>query len=434
VDAKAPDAEVAKLGQSLTPIGAEKAASKDGVIPAWTGGLSASDFGDTFKSFKQGDFYPDLFANDKPVFTINHENYQQYAARLPAGALQMLKSYPSYFLKVYPTRRTVGFPDFIATATKANAPQATLEGVNRLQNASVGFPFPIPQSGSEAIWNHKTRYLGGTVDQTANIIVVEPDGSFHTSEYTQSVQFLYSNAGIPEDKKQGLLFQLERKQTAPPRLAGQVSLAWEHMDGSRDAWIYLPATHRVLKAPTLAFDSPLGGTDGGVSTDQSDMFNGSLEQYSWKLLGNRDMYIAYNNFHLQRPELKYGKVISERHMNPENLRYELHRVWVVEATLAPGQTNVISRRVMYLDEDSWTIAAVDCYDSHNVLWKYEEGHLLPLFVNKVVVPAPEVVYDFNSGRYIVINLANELPYVAKFGVSLTPDYFTPQYLQSTGRQ
>ncbi len=426
--------QAAQIGQSLTSVGAEKGASKDGRIPAWSGGASAAQFGAAFKGFKEGDFYPDLFNADKPVLKITHDNYSQYAAQLPEGAKQMLRSYPEYFLNVYPTRRTAAFPEAIYQATKANATTAQLQGDDALTHASVGFPFPIPQSGAEVIWNHKTRYLGGTVDQTANIIVVDQSGSFHTAEYTQSAQFFYSNPAIPADKQQGLIFQLVRKQTAPPRLRGQVSMAWEHLDGSRDAWIYLPGTHRVLKAPTLAFDSPMAGADGGVSTDQSDMFNGSLQQYSWKLLGKREMYIGYNNYHLQQPNLKYAQLIKSHHLNPDYLRYELHRVWVVEASLKQGMSNVIQRRVFYVDEDSWTIAAVDCYDSHKQLWRYEEAHLLPLFVDHIVVPAPEVVYDFSAGRYVVINLANELPYVAKFGVTLPADYFTPQYLQSTGRQ
>jgi hypothetical protein len=432
--AKAPAEDVARLGQSLTPVGAEQAASADGKIPAWTGGASVGDFGSAFQNFKEGDAYPDVFAGDKPLFKITHDNYTQYAAQLPAGAVEMLKRYPEYFLNIYPTRRTASFPAAIYQATKANAATAHLEGNDDLRDAHLGFPFPIPQSGAEVIWNHKVRYLGDTVDETANLLVVSPGGDFHTADYTQSVQFFYANPKMAEDKKQGLIFQLERTQTGPPRVAGQVSLAWERMNGTRDAWAYLPGTHRVLTAPMLAFDSPMAGADGGVSTDQSDMFNGSLKMYSWKLLGKREMYIGYNNFHLQEPSLKYKDIIRTHHLNPEHLRYELHRVWVVEATLQPGLANVLARRVFYVDEDSWTIAAVDCYDNHNQLWRYQEGHLVPLLVDKVVVPAPEVVYDFNSGRYVAINLTNELRYVAKFGVALPADYFTPQYLQNTGRQ
>lgn len=434
VSARVSAEAAAQLGQSLTLVGAEKSASADGRIPAWTGGIKPADFGNKFSNFKQGDFYPELFAEDKPKFRITHDNYKKYANELPVGAQEMLSRYPEYYLNVYPTRRTATYPDFINQATRANATTAHLEGSDDLRDAKLGFPFPIPKSGMEVIWNHKVRYLGSTVDQTGNFLVVSQKGDIHAASYTQSVRFLYGNPKLPQEDKQGMIFQLVRTQTAPPRLAGQVTMAWEYQDGSREAWLYTPGVHRVLKAPSLGFDSPMIGTDGGVSIDQGDMFNGSLKQYSWKLLGKRPMYIAYNNYHLQQQSLKYSDLVRIHHLAPEHLRYELHRVWVVEATLAPGLKNVIAKRVFYVDEDSWTIAAVDGYDSRGQIWRYQEGHLLPLIVDQIVVPAPMAVYDFNSGRYVLTNLINELPYVAKFGVKLSADYFTPQRILSSGRQ
>ena len=43
--AKLSDAEIARLGADLTPVGAEKAGNKDGSIPEWTGGLCAPPAG-----------------------------------------------------------------------------------------------------------------------------------------------------------------------------------------------------------------------------------------------------------------------------------------------------------------------------------------------------------------------------------------------------
>src|SRR3546814_2819279 len=92
------------------------------------------------------------------------------------------------------------------------------------------------------------------------------------------------------------------------------------------------------------------------------MFNGALDRYNWKLLGKREMYIPYNSTRIVSPDATYDKVIRRGHINPEYARYELHRVWVVEATLKAGLRHAFSKRVFYVDEDSWSIAAVDCYD------------------------------------------------------------------------
>jgi len=52
-------ADLAKLGTTLTPIGAEKAGNAAGTIPAWDGGVTRVQAG-----YKPGGAYPDPFAAD----------------------------------------------------------------------------------------------------------------------------------------------------------------------------------------------------------------------------------------------------------------------------------------------------------------------------------------------------------------------------------
>ncbi|HVT35761.1 MAG TPA: DUF1329 domain-containing protein [Nevskiaceae bacterium] len=429
--AKAPADQVSKLGQELTPVGALKAANKDGTIPEWTGGMTTLPA--SFNNYKPGDYYPDPFPDDKPQFRITHDNYKQYADRLSAGTAWLLERYPDYSLAVYPTRRTALFPDALYAATKANAASATLAGEDALKDASLGFPFPIPQNGAEAIWNHKVRYRGDSVQQSGTLFVVARSGKYERADYTTSAQFVYGNVKKPGSLSDNIIQQVLRKEVSPPRLAGGMTLVWDHLDGTRDAWQYSPGSNRIRQAPIVAFDNPINGSDGLQNVDQADMFNGSLQRYSWKLVGKKELYIPYNNYRMIRPELKYADLIAPTHLNPAHPRYELHRVWVVEATLKPGQGNVYKKRVFYIDEDSWTITAVDCYDNRDTLWRYQEGFVIPLVVDKAVVAAPLIVYDLPSGRYVVNNLPNEQGYVAKFNLPFPAGYFTPQNLQKMGR-
>ena len=196
-----------------------------------------------------------------------------------------------------------------------------------------------------------------------------------------------------------------------PIAAYNGTLVWDRLDGGRDAWQFSPGTARVRQAPSVAFDNPAAGTDALQNVDQTDMFNGSQRKYSWKLLGKKEMYVPYNNYRLVRPELKLKDLIQPGHLNPEHLRYELHRVWIVEAEVKPGEGNVYRKRRFYLDEDSWSVVAVDCYDARDTLWRYQEGFVIPL----------------------VNNLPNEQGYIAKFGVSFPPGFFTPQNLKKLGR-
>ena len=145
--------------------------------------------------------------------------------------------------------------------------------------------------------------------------------------------------------------------TAPARLAGGILLVHETLDQvkkPRDAWLYNPGQRRVRRAPQVAYDNPGTAADNMRTTDQLDMFNGAPDRYDWKLVGKREIYVPYNSYRLQDPKLKYKDIITPLHINPDHLRYELHRVWVVEATLQTGERHIYKKRVFYIDEDSWS--------------------------------------------------------------------------------
>jgi hypothetical protein len=71
-------ADAARLGTTLTPMGAERAGNADGSIPAWTGGMTAAAQGAGPR--------PDPFAPERPLFSITASNLPRYADRLPEGA------------------------------------------------------------------------------------------------------------------------------------------------------------------------------------------------------------------------------------------------------------------------------------------------------------------------------------------------------------
>src|ERR1043165_7166012 len=97
----ASEAEAPRLGQDLTPIGAEMKGNADGSIPAWTGGITTPPAG-----YKPGMHHPDPFADDAPLYTVTPGNAGQYQDRLTPGQLALLKAYPDYKMIVYPSRRS----------------------------------------------------------------------------------------------------------------------------------------------------------------------------------------------------------------------------------------------------------------------------------------------------------------------------------------
>ena len=420
-------ATAADLGKTLTPVGAEKGANADGTIPAWTGGRP--------KSGPLSGEYPhdEQIDGDKPVFTITHDNYSKYADKLTEGHKELLKRYADYKMNVYPTHRTVAFPDFIYKATIANAGTCKMQGTDDPDNCSLGFPFPIPGSGAEVIWNHKLKWRGDAAQRYNNQFIVQPSGDYQATKILEQVKFYYANEKSPQAFKggQGEFLRYLSQTLEPPRLAGTFILVHEKTgtgDNGRAAWLYSPGLKRIRRAPTVQYDNPYEGTDGNQFYDQVDMFNGALDRYNWKLVGKKEFYLPYNSDKIAGNTVKYKDIIRAKHVNQDLARYELHRYWVVEADLKPGTNHTFKTRRFYVDEDSWNIEAVDDYDNKDQLYKFQEGHLVTAPNIQAASTVPEIIYDFFSGRYFITAAFNEDKPV-DLTVSWPDDYFTAASVQ-----
>ncbi|HUS25371.1 MAG TPA: DUF1329 domain-containing protein [Candidatus Binatia bacterium] len=372
----------------------------------------------------------------KPLYVVTNANLAQYKGQLTEGHRAMFATYPDYKMIVYPSARNAFFPDAIVKATVANATRASLAGTDDVQGAELGFPFPIPKSGAEPLWNHKLKFRGSAVKRYNNQAIVKADGSYKISKLLEDVKFKYANLKEPAATGRNKLFALYLQEVlSPPRVAGQIILVHETAGGAgntRAAWIYSPGLGRVNRAPDVGYDNPSIGSDGEQFNDQIDVFNGALDRYDWKLVGKRELLIPYNAWLLNSPTFKYKDIIRPGHINQDLARYELHRVWVVEATLRAGNRHRFRKRRFYLDEDSWAIAAVDCYDDRGALWKVQEAHLLTVPFIPTVTGIPEVIYDLQSKRYFLTALSNE-DMISDFEVSYADDYFSPGALQRKSR-
>jgi hypothetical protein len=403
--AKASAEEAARLGTELTPIGAEKGANADGSIPAWTPIKQ--------KGALKGEYTTDAVMDaEAPLFTITKANLGQYENFLTEGHRKLLSTYPSYKMNVYPSHRVVTWPDAVNEATRANATRATLTGTDVVEGATLGFPFPIPKTGAEVIWNHKLKWRGESVRRYNNQMIVQPSGQFQLTKIVEDVKFYYASIQkpLPLTKDQNMFIKYLSQTIAPPRMAGTFILVHEKGgvgNEGRAAWLYSPGLRRIRRAPTVCCDNPYEGTDGHQFYDQVDMFNGVLERYNWKLVGKREIFTGYHGNKLAGNKVKFKDIAKAKHLNQDLPRYEKHRVWVVEATLKAGTNHTFKKRVMYVEEDGWNIVAVDNYDARDQLYQFQEGHY-------VVAPnilaggtVPELIYHFNSGRYFITAAANE---------------------------
>ncbi|MGB1556168.1 MAG: DUF1329 domain-containing protein [Oceanococcaceae bacterium] len=406
--------EANRLGQDLTPVGALKAGNgktdPSVAIPEWDGDYQWQSVPEARRRYPES--YPGI-GDQKVLFTIDRSNYEQYRDRLSPGHIALIEAYDTYKLPVYGSVRTARFPEFFNEATRKNATNARLENFGEsLAGAITGVPFPIPGNGQEIIWNHKTRYRGQSVTRYNTQLAVQTNGSFTELQLQEDVLFSYNLPGAkPEDLDNVMTYFLQLT-TAPPRIAGQILLVHETMDqmlDTRRAWLYNPGQRRVRRAPNVAYDNPGTGSDGLRTNDQLDVFNGATDRYEWKLIGKKEMYIPYNAYQLADNRKGYKDLTMARHMKPDNLRYELHRVWVVDSFLREGTSHIYKRRTFYVDEDTWTIALVDIYDARDQLWRVQEYHSIMLPWLQSVGPAGGAVFDLQSGRYLVMELSNQEP-------------------------
>lgn len=422
--AKVSESEAARLGKDLTPVGATKAGSANGKIPAWPETVSKADI-----------------LAEKPLFTIDRNNVDKYKSNLSPGQIALIKHYPSYKMTVYPSHRTAQFPKRVYDLAKKNATSAELvAGGNGLNNFDETVPFAIPQNGLEVIWNHITRFRGGKVERTMVQTPVQRNGAFTPIKIRDRIVWpQHLSDGYDKDKDSNILFYFTQQVLAPARLTGNILLVHETINQVKEprrAWLFNAGQRRVRKAPQVAYDGPGFASEGQRTTDNYDMYNGAPDRYEWKLLGRTELYIPYNSYKLADKKLKYTDIIRPGHINPELTRHELHRVWVVEATLKDGERHVYAKRRFYIDEDSWQASVVDHYDGRGQLWRVSEAYAMQYIDKDVNVPwyAAEALYDLISGRYLVIGLTNEEEVGFDFSLNSRHGDFTPAAIRRLGKR
>ncbi|MEN5037769.1 DUF1329 domain-containing protein [Pseudomonas sp. TWI929] len=396
--AVSPD-QAARLGTSLTVIGAEKGGNADGTIPAYQGGLQTPPAG-----YQSGaSMRPDPFASDKPLLVIDGKNAEQYKGQLTATTLELLKRYPSYRVDVYPTHRSVALPQAVLDNTRKNATGAkSQEGGTAVDNVLPGIPFPIPQNGAEAMWNFLLRYQGVSMTAKYDSWNVDAAGkpSLSTTGQANISYPIYEDMSKPIGAKD-TYYQMKLVYTGPARRAGEAMMlrdAANPLVQPRNAWQYLPGQRRVKLAPNLAYDTPNPGTSGSGTYDDVFVFNGALDRYDWTLVGKQEMYVPYNTYQLTY-NTNVKQVITPNHLAPQFVRWEKHRVWVVEGKLKDGARHIYHKRRFYLDEDSWIALASDQYDARGQLYRGSFAFLTQSYDKQTPDATPFMIYDLIGGTY-----------------------------------
>jgi hypothetical protein len=397
--------EAQQLGTTLTQFGAKQGASADGAIPAYTGGIAAMS---NLPVGSATTGYPDPFANEKRLFSVTSANMAQYASQLTPGALALLTRYPDFRIDVYPTHRTASYPSWVIQNTLKNAASAQEIGDgDGVTGAYGGIPFPIPQDGAQVIWNNFMSYRAADCRETYGNYLVDADGGVTDLGIIQErwVEPYY------DPKATTLETEFWKYRTTqfhtPAAQAGTMYLFEEppnFQQGDDVTYFYSPGVRRIRLAPEFKYDTPIATYGGAFNYDELDLLYGRLNKFDFRLVGQKEMIVPYNDYAMD--DVPKEELLKDHFLNPDVVRWERHRVWIVDATLRPGERHVDSRRTFYIDEDSWNILATESYDHGNNL--YRVGFLYPYqdYSDGAAVTFAHTYgfYDLSKGDYQIAHV------------------------------
>jgi hypothetical protein len=457
--AKLSDEELAELGwegTQRTPVGAIRSGSADGSIPAWAGGITTPPGG-----YQPGKPWVDPYADDQPLFTITAQNYQQYQDKLTPGQQAMFKQYPDSFrMHVYPTRRSASYPEWMLERTVNQArnveicPDYPTTGIICLVNNQPGggVPFPIPKTAEELGWNTILgHYWGESFNAMSNGALIDSLGN-RTDVIMQSRElwpWVLTADKMPSNewftRAGGALLCDSWQIIQPPRSSGLVFGGCDYAQNvDFQVYLYIPGQRRVRKAPEIGFhDSPSFGSDGQRTVVSRWMwfFGGQEPRHSYTY-EQKELYVPYNSYKIAQEDASFDDIFGKKHINQDLLRYELHRVWIIDSMLKPGHRHLYKRHVAYFDEDTYNGLAYEAYDAKDRLWRVGEQYNLNLYDTRAIRPMGDAQIDLINGRYTTFpywhvqagkQTGFGLPKVQEVGSSdLDISIFTPQGLRKFG--
>lgn len=283
-------------------------------------------------------------------------------------------------------------PARMLAVTKKYAGQASLEPTTHyIKDWTAGLPFPAvtPQdsdAGWKVIWN---VYLGGPVrfdvlnytdfefQMVSGETGIERTQTWAMQNYTERGRWMNDN---PIEGDGSVIVKKALFATYPQDLKGIGTLTIEYYDDKPDdAYVYVKAVRRIRRISGDSWSDPIGGTDylheddGGFTVKPSHYAN-------WRVV-EKKLYLMPVD-----PEMPYwnkvdtAKSLKDKyigidftqapywHLRTDYVAYRPRETWVLEGT-APERHPFYSKKVVYIDADTWAIPFAETFDKAGNFWK-----------------------------------------------------------------
>jgi len=247
-----------------------------------------------------------------------------------------------------------------------------------LQNYVAGQPFPNldtkdPQVAVKIMWNYEYSLLTDDLDIRnfdADTGTIANHGGLTIERHfmLDHLRRLFWNGRLYVDPKpeldnpngyrrqEGLYPVLE-----PFDLKGVGGLNNRYIDPGKqdDSWLYLPSLRRVRRLSAAQRSDALFGQDTDV--DSYGGYSGHIAWMTWKFLGERDVIGVFHSRHFP---VKWSDKVDWAFDDV----WEKRKVYVIEGVSKLPQY-AYSKRVIFIDKETWLIPFSDIYDRSGELWK-----------------------------------------------------------------
>jgi hypothetical protein len=320
-------------------------------------------------------------AEPKPGDVITRSNVESIEGIVSPGVRWTVEN--GMDLSIVPYQK-IAEPEDYSKATEKYAAQVSLDDKGVLTNWVAGRPFPKvdangPMAATKLMYNFEnTSYF------TDDLNVHLPDADTGSFQVDSEGRRLYNvERHFIADWSRRLRYEGRLKHEPIPAfpdsevfakagfypliepfdLKGVGSVAFRYKDSSRqdDTWLYVPTIRRVRRMSSAQRSDALFGQD--IDMDSFGGYAGQINWFDWKLVGEKPMLASFHGKNLP------PKVCTRDGGMTYCEDWELRpNVYVIE-----GKPRVpdyaYSKRVIFLDKETFMIPYSDLYDRNAELWK-----------------------------------------------------------------
>ena len=353
---------------------------------AYADSFTEADVDASFYPYKN--FTPE-FPGYEPGMVINQSNVDQFKDILDPGMYDHIAN-GRYEMQTKITESLELHPNYIKATRDAvsNPPALTSEGL--VENFVAGRAFPKepdakdPNAGVKLAWNYQYGYNWGDNAAICPFYWKYKDMKSGKLERTIKWCFHFLNwkhrvnqEPVPEftDNPAELFRSIYVKAFEPFDIRNTQLLIHRYKDDLKrdDAWLYLGFQRRVRRLATGQTTDAFLGTD--IMIEDFEGYNNRVSDYNWKYIETKNVLLPFHKHN--------DLALSSDHPEPDGYQYvefggtgacfpmttwELRKVHVVEAT--PKDPNhPLSKRIMNLDSQTFTIPQSSLYDRKGDFWK-----------------------------------------------------------------